>query len=90
MALGKSFLNNKVVYRSVVSQNEIPLVFKILDILRTASPFLRMQINNEGFDLWTFFSIVKLREPYYSVLICTLDNGLAVRNIPSILFHKHC
>ena len=31
--------NNKVVYRSVVSQNDIKWVFKI------ASPFFRVQIN---------------------------------------------
>ena len=35
VALGEKFLNNKVQYRSVVSQNEISQVFKILDIFMT-------------------------------------------------------
>ena len=41
MALSETFLNEttgRVRYRSVVSQNEITWVFKILDIFRTASP----------------------------------------------------
>ena len=36
-------LNNKVRYRPVVSQNE--QTFKVVDILRAASPFLSVQIN---------------------------------------------
>ena len=45
MALFKTFLNNKEGYYSVVSQNEITWVFKILDIFQTASSFSRVQIN---------------------------------------------
>ena len=37
--------NNKARYRSVVSQNEITLVFKILGIFRPADPLSRVQMN---------------------------------------------
>ena len=47
MALGETFIN-KVGYRSVVSQNEITWVFKILDIFRTASPFSRAPTTEDS------------------------------------------
>ena len=46
-ALGETFLNNKVGYRSVISQNEITWFFKILDIFRTA--VYSVQINSGYF-----------------------------------------
>ena len=39
MELGETFLNNKVGYRSMVSQNEITG----FDIFRTAGPFSRVE-----------------------------------------------
>ena len=46
MALGEWFLHNKVEYHSGVSQNEIIQDLKILDIIRTARPFSRVQNNS--------------------------------------------
>ena len=46
-AQGETFLNYKVGYRYVVSQNEIHWVFKRFDKFQTASPFSRVQINTE-------------------------------------------
>ena len=45
MELGEAFLNNKVGYCSVVSQNEITWIFNILDIFRTASPFSKEYVE---------------------------------------------
>ena len=42
-----NFLNNNVGNRLTVSQNEIIHAFKILNIIRTASPFSRVQIRTE-------------------------------------------
>ena len=44
IALDETFVNKKWVYGSVVSQNEITYVLKILDIFRTVRPFSRVQI----------------------------------------------
>ena len=40
-----NMIQNEVEYRSVVQQNKITEVFKILDKFRAASPFSRVQIN---------------------------------------------
>ena len=55
---------NEVGYRSVVSQNELAKVFKILYIFQTAAPFSRVQINTHVYTVYLIYTQI-------TVLICT-------------------
>ena len=58
--------------------NKNKMCFNILDTFRTASPFSRVQINAQLFVLPTYMSII---------LLFTLEDELAVRNVSRILKH---